>query len=45
MDDSDIVKNANIMHVEVQVLATKEVPVEVSYSGTAAEGYVATGQV
>nr|WP_305114620.1 CdaR family protein [uncultured Acetatifactor sp.] len=45
VDDSDIVKNANIMHVEVQVLATKEVPVEVSYSGTAAEGYVATGQV
>ncbi len=45
VDDSHIVKNASIMHVEVQVLATKEVPVEISYSGTPAEGYRATGVV
>lgn len=45
VDDSNIVKNANIMHVEVQVLATKEVPVEALYAGTPAEGYQATGVV
>lgn len=45
VDDSDIVKNASVMHVEVQVLATKEVPVEVSYGGTPAEGYETTGAV
>lgn len=45
VDDSDIVKNASIMHVDVQVLATKEVPVEVSFAGIPAEGYRATGVV
>lgn len=45
VDDSDIVKNASIMHVEVQVLATKEVPVEVNFTGIPAEGYRATGVV
>lgn len=45
VDDSDIVKNADSMHVEVQVLATKEVPVEAAFAGAPEEGYLATGVV
>lgn len=45
LDLSHIEKNADNMRVEVQVLATKEVPVELRYSGIPAEGYLATGAV
>ena len=44
VEDSSIVKNANLMHVEVRVLATKEVPVELNVGGTPAEGYLLTGE-
>lgn len=42
---TDIVKNADNMHMEVKVLATKEVPIEVLATGTPAEGYLITGRV
>lgn len=42
-----VVKNSdgNYVHMEVEVLATKEVPVEVNTMGEPAEGYLATGVV
>ncbi len=43
IDDTDIVKNADNMHMEVTVYAIKEVPIEVQTTGTPAEGYLATG--
>lgn len=45
LEVSNIEKNADNMRVEVQVLATKEVPVELKPSGIPAEGYLATGEV
>lgn len=42
---SNIEKNAENMRVEVQVLATKEVPIELNPSGIPAEDYLATGEV
>lgn len=42
---SNITKNEETVHVDVKVLATKEVPVEVNYKGTPAEGYLLTGEV
>lgn len=45
VEDSDIVKTADNMHMEVVIYAVKEVPVEVSLTGTLAEGYLATGVV
>lgn len=45
VEDSSIVKNADFLHVEVKVLATKEVPIEAAAGGTPAEGYLATGVV
>lgn len=45
VNDSNIAKNADNTHVEVQVLATKTVPVEAVPMGTPAEGYLATGVV
>ncbi|MCI8798874.1 CdaR family protein [Acetatifactor muris] len=45
VDPSHIEKNAENMRVEVQVLATKEVPFELKASGIPAEGYLATGEV
>lgn len=45
IDDSAIVKNAELLHVEVRVLATKEVPIELNVGGEPAEGYLATGVV
>lgn len=44
-DTTDIIKNADNMHMEVTVLATKEVPIEVLATGTPAEGYLITGTV
>lgn len=45
VDDTNIVKNADTMHVEIEVLATKEVPVEAIPVGIPSEGYLATGVV
>lgn len=44
-NSSKITKSDNTVHLDVKVLVTKEVPVEVSYTGTPAEGYLATGEI
>ena len=38
-------KNVNSAHMMVEVLATKEVPVEIEYMGLPEDGYMATGEV
>lgn len=38
-------KNVNSAHLTVEVLATKEVPVEIEYMGVPEDGYMATGEV
>ncbi len=45
LDSSRIDKNVNYIYMSVDVLATKEVPIEVASVGTPAEGYLATGVV
>lgn len=40
-----LVKNVKYVHMSVEVLATKEVPVELKVMGVPAEGYMATGVV
>lgn len=45
LDLPSVTKNVDIMRVEVQVLATKEVPVNVSPIGIPADGYLTTGVV
>ena len=45
VNQDNIKKNADSAHMFVEVLATKEVPVQMKYSGTPAEGYLATGVV
>jgi len=43
LDLPNVTKNMNYVQMTVQVLATKEVPVELKVTGTPAEGYLATG--
>ena len=38
-------KNVNSAYMTVEVLATKEVPVEIEYMGVPEDGYMATGEV
>ena len=45
VDDADVIKNADSMHMVVTVLALKEVPVEVTVTGEPADGYLLTGGV
>ena len=40
-----VTKNVSYVHMSVEVLAVKEVPIELSVMGTPAEGYLATGVV
>ncbi len=40
-----IKKNVNSAYMKVEVLATKEVPVQATYTGVPAEGYMATGAI
>lgn len=49
-DDNELVlesvkKNVDSAYMTVEVLATKEVPVEIEYMGVPEEGYMATGEV
>ena len=49
-DDNELVlesvkKNVDSAHMTVEVLATKEVPVEIEYMGVPEDGYMATGEV
>lgn len=41
----NIMKNVDYIHMSVEVLATKDVPVEINYMGIPAEGYMASGIV
>lgn len=41
----NVKKNVNSAHMMVEVLATKEVPVEIEYMGVPEDGYMATGEV
>jgi len=43
VEQDNISKNVNYVRMVVEVLATKQVPVEVNYSGIPAEGYMVTG--
>ncbi|MCM1568151.1 MAG: CdaR family protein [Roseburia sp.] len=43
MDQRRITKNVDNVHMSVEVLATKEVPIELKVSGEPADGYLATG--
>lgn len=45
LDLPNVTTNVNSIHMTVEVLAVKEVPVKLAVTGTPAEGYVATGQV
>lgn len=40
---SNVTKNVSYIHMSVEVLATKEVPIEWNVTGTPKEGYLATG--
>jgi YbbR domain-containing protein len=43
LDLPSVTKNINYVHMSVEVLATKEVPVELNVTGEPAEGYLLTG--
>ena len=45
LDSSNIVTDVNYVHMSVEVLAAKPVPVEINVSGTPAVGFLATGVV
>ena len=45
IENKSIRKNVSSAYMQVEVLATKEVPVRIEYSGQPAEGYLATGVV
>lgn len=45
VDPDNLKTNVNYVRMTVEVLATKEVPVEVNYMGVPADGYMATGVV
>ncbi|MCM1192295.1 MAG: CdaR family protein [Butyrivibrio sp.] len=45
LEFSNVFTNVNSIHMTVEVLAVKEVPVKLAVTGTPAEGYLATGQV
>lgn len=45
VEQDKIVKNVEHVRMQVEVLATKEVPIEINYMGVPAEGYVATGVI
>lgn len=45
LDLPSVVTNVNSIHMAVEVLAVKEVPVTLSVMGTPADGYLATGEL
>lgn len=44
IDQKNIKKNTDLIHMYVDILATKEVPVKVQISGSPANGYALTGE-
>lgn len=45
LDLPSVTKNVNYMHIEAEILAVKEVPIDLNVMGVPAEGYLATGWV
>ncbi|MCM1062981.1 MAG: CdaR family protein [Eubacterium sp.] len=45
LESSNLVMDVNYVHMSVEVLAAKPVPVEVAVSGTPAAGFLATGEI
>ena len=45
LDLPNVTTNVSDIHMTVEVLAVKEVPVQLAVTGTPADGYLATGQV
>ena len=45
LDQPNVVKNVSYIHMDVEVLAVKEVPILLNVTGTPAEGYRATERV
>ncbi len=45
LEASGVIKNVNYVHMSVEVLATKVVPIEVSAAGVPAKGFLYTGVV
>ena len=45
VENKSLKKNVDYAHITVEVLATKDVPVEIQYMGVPAEGYLTTGVV
>lgn len=45
VSQNNIKKNVSYVHMDVEVLATKEIPIEINYMGIPADGYMATGAV
>lgn len=45
LEQDRITKNVNYAHMTVEILATKEVPIELNVMGVPAEGYMETGVV
>lgn len=45
LEASGIKKNVDYVHMAVEVLAVKEVPVEITPKGAPAEGYLTTGEI
>ncbi len=45
VQQDSITKNVEYVRMQVEVLAVKEVPIEINYMGVPADGYVATGDV
>ena len=45
VDNNSLKKNVDYAHMTVEILATKDVPIEIKYMGVPTEGYLATGVV
>lgn len=45
LTQDSITKNVKTAYMTVEVLATKEVPIQIQFSGEAGEGYLSTGEV
>ncbi len=45
VENESVKKSENYIRMKVEVLAVKEVPIEINYMGIPAEGYMATGAV
>lgn len=45
VEQDNISKNVNYVRMVVEVLGTKQIPIEVAYSGTPTEGYMVAGEI